>query len=97
MSWWFWLIISIAGYVSGFLVSGLVFSKILDPATDPDDVLGAILFWPVTCPGYLLYRGATWYQSILAKNLSKRNTDKAITSLEGRVTQLQRKEWNEYQ
>jgi hypothetical protein len=58
MSWWFWLSVSLAGYVGGYYPAALLIAKDClknggAPTTCAENGLGFALFWPIVaaCAG----------------------------------------------
>ena len=78
--WWIWLLISVTGYVAGFIVSGAIYSYTFSASPDRADLVVSMLLWPVILPCHGLYKAALVYINFLEENRVKR-----IRKLSGNV------------
>jgi hypothetical protein len=83
MPWWVFLLIAVAGYVTGFLVSGAILSHTFRPSIDRVDLVWSMIAWPLFMPGYGMWRAGLAYVEFLERTLTRRKNSmpKNITTL----------------
>jgi hypothetical protein len=100
MAGWVWLLIAIASYVTGFLLSGVAYSYLFTPGSyGRSDIVGAMVFWPVVSPCYGVYRGITAYIDFLENTRDKRIRKAAskVTTLTPKSTTLLQGKWETHE
>ena len=90
---WVFLLIAVASYMTGFVISGAIFSHTMSPSTRRVDLVTVMIIWPVALPCYGVYRSGLAYVEFLERTLYTRGNavPKNVTKISPRqVTHIER-------